>query len=125
MNLPGETDMSRAMIAVALTVALIAAGCGSGSEATVTRTVTLNSRTCVQGYRLAGRVLTLLASAFRDAAQYTPLVEQAAVAGTANDVGKIRQIAKTENAINAKLLAVSSQVRALDAGFHPSPEGCQ
>lgn len=110
------------VIAVTAGVVLMAvAGCGSSAA---TRTVTVNSATCVQGYRVAGRSFTIMGNALRAAAGYPPLIEQAAKAGTTQDFAEITAIAARERQINAKIAGLAGQLRQLGDSFNPAPGGC-
>lgn len=100
-------------------------GGGVAQTVTTAHTVTANSPTCVQGYRVAHQALGLLASALREAAGLAPLIEQAANAGAAGDSSQIAAIANTETGIGTSLQAIGGKVGRLDASFHPAPGGCQ
>ncbi len=91
----------------------------------VTRTVRVNSPTCVQGYKIASQAFILAGTAIEDAGGMAPLITQAAQAGLAQNATGMDQVASRENHINSELNAIDAQLPALVAGFKQARAGCQ
>jgi hypothetical protein len=96
------------------------AGCGSTS----TKTVTVNSASCLQELKSTLKAVDLLSADLRASTQYVPLIAQAAKAGEAKSVSQFQAIEVREKQITDQAGRYAKALSQLETSIDHAPGSC-